>query len=92
MGDIDQVNLGVTEDTFVTLPRGQTKDLKESFVLEKELKDPISKGDVVGKLFYRVGDQDIAEYPLVALNNVNEGGMFSRLIDYIMMLFQSWLN
>jgi serine-type D-Ala-D-Ala carboxypeptidase (penicillin-binding protein 5/6) len=92
MGDIDQVNLGVTEDTFVTLPRGQTKDLKASFVLEKELKAPIAKGDVVGKLFYRVGDQDIAEYPLVALNDVNEGGMFSRLIDYIMMLFQSWLN
>lgn len=92
MGDIDQVNLGVTEDTFVTLPRGQTKDLKASFVLEKELKAPIAKGDVVGKLFYRVGDQDIAEYPLIALNDVNEGGMFSRLIDYIMMLVQSWLN
>ncbi|EAS41402.1 D-alanyl-D-alanine carboxypeptidase [Photobacterium profundum] len=92
MGDIDQVNLGVTEDTFVTLPRGQTKDLKASFVLEKELKAPIAKGDIVGKLFYRVGDQDIAEYPLVALNDVNEGGMFSRLIDYVMMLIQSWLN
>ncbi|PSW09774.1 D-alanyl-D-alanine carboxypeptidase [Photobacterium sanctipauli] len=92
MGDKDEVSLGVSEDTFVTLPRGQTKDLTASFVLEKELKAPISKGDVVGKLYYRVGDEDIAEYPLLALNDVNEGGLFSRLIDYIMLLFKGWLS
>ncbi|PSW04008.1 serine hydrolase [Photobacterium lipolyticum] len=92
MGDIDEVSLGVSEDTFVTLPRGQTKDLKASFILEKDLKAPIAKGDVVGKLYYRVGEEDIAEYPLLALNDVNEGGIFSRLIDYIMMLFKSWLS
>ncbi|MGF1683681.1 serine hydrolase [Photobacterium minamisatsumaniensis] len=92
MGDTAEVSLGVSEDTFVTLPRGQTKDLKASFVLEKELKAPISKGDVVGKLYYRVGDEDIAEYPLLALNDVNEGGLFSRLIDYIMLLFKGWLS
>ncbi|UTV28332.1 serine hydrolase [Photobacterium atrarenae] len=92
MGDSDEVSLGVSEDTFVTLPRGQTKDLKASFVLEKELKAPIAKGDVVGKLYYRVGEEDIAEYPLLALNDVNEGGLFSRLIDYIMLLFKGWLS
>ncbi|MEJ2762853.1 serine hydrolase [Photobacterium sp. MCCC 1A19761] len=92
MGDSDEVSLGVSEDTFVTLPRGQTKDLKASFVLEKELRAPIAKGDVVGKLYYRVGEEDIAEYPLLALNDVNEGGLFSRLIDYIMLLFKGWLS
>ncbi|UXI01905.1 serine hydrolase [Photobacterium sp. TY1-4] len=92
MGNSDEVSLGVSEDTFVTLPRGQTKDLKASFVLEKELRAPIAKGDVVGKLYYRVGEEDIAEYPLLALNDVNEGGLFSRLIDYIMLLFKGWLS
>ncbi|MGF1716342.1 serine hydrolase [Photobacterium chitinilyticum] len=92
MGDADEVSLGVSEDTFVTLPRGQTKDLKASFVLEKELKAPIAKGDIVGKLYYRVGEEDIAEYPLLALNDVNEGGLFSRLIDYIMLLFKGWVS
>ncbi|PSB76412.1 D-alanyl-D-alanine carboxypeptidase, partial [Photobacterium damselae subsp. damselae] len=43
-------------------------------------------------LYYRVGDQDVAQYPLVALNDVNEGSLFSRLVDYVMMLFQSWFN
>ncbi|AJR07703.1 D-alanyl-D-alanine carboxypeptidase [Photobacterium gaetbulicola] len=92
MGDKDEVSLGVSEDTFVTLPRGLTKDLTASFVLEKELKAPIQKGDVVGKLYYRVGEEDIAEYPLLALDDIKEGSMFSRLIDYIMLLFKGWLS
>ncbi|WP_283130199.1 serine hydrolase [Enterovibrio norvegicus] len=89
MGDTDQVALGVAEDTFVTLPRGKARDLEASFVLEKTLEAPIVKGDVVGKLYYQVDGEDIAEYPLVALNNVQEGGLFSRLMDYIIMFFKS---
>ncbi|MEZ9523661.1 serine hydrolase [Enterovibrio norvegicus] len=89
MGDTDQVALGVSEDTYVTLPRGKARDLEASFVLEKTLEAPIVKGDVVGKLYYQVDGEDIAEYPLVALNDVQEGGLFSRLMDYIIMFFKS---
>lgn len=88
MGDKDTVALGVDEDTYVTLPRGQAKDLTASFVLEKELKAPINKGDVVGKLYYQLDGEDVAQYPLMALEDVKEGGIFSRLWDYIVLLFK----
>lgn len=90
MGSKEYISLGVAKDTYVTLPRGQAKNLKASFVLEKELKAPISAGDVVGKLYYQVDGEDIAEYPLLALENVEKGSIFSRLIDYIVLLFKSW--
>lgn len=88
MGDKDKVALGVNEDTYVTLPRGKAKDLSASFVLEKELRAPISQGDVVGKLYYQLDGKDVAEYPLLALENVDEGSIFSRLWDYIILLFK----
>ncbi len=88
MGDKSTVALGVDEDTYVTLPRGQAKNLTASFVLEKELKAPIKKGDVVGKLYYQVDNEDVAQYPLLALEDVNEGSLFSRLWDYIVLLFK----
>ena len=91
MGDKDMVALGLDQDTYVTLPRGQAKNLKASFVLEKELQAPISKGDVVGKLYYQLEGNDVAEYPLLALEDVEEGSLFSRLWDYIVMLFKSFL-
>lgn len=85
MGDTDQVPLGVATDTYVTLPRGKTKDLEASFVLEKTLEAPIAKGDVVGKLYYKLDGETEAEYPLVALADVKKGGIFSRLVDYVIM-------
>jgi len=88
MGNKDTLALGVDEDTFVTLPRGQAKNLKASFVLEQELEAPISKGEVVGKLYYQVDGEDVAEYPLLALEDVEQGSLFSRLWDYLVLLFK----
>ncbi|AUI87355.1 D-alanyl-D-alanine carboxypeptidase [Vibrio azureus] len=89
-GNKDTVALGLDQDTFVTLPRGEAKNLEASFILEKELEAPISKGDVVGKLYYQVDGKDIAEYPLLALETVEEGSLFSRMWDYIVLLFKSF--
>ncbi|MGL5336549.1 MAG: serine hydrolase [Enterovibrio sp.] len=89
MGNTDQVPLGVAKDTFITLPRGMAKQLEASFVLEKHLEAPIQKGDVIGKLFYKLGDNVEAEYPLVALANVEQGGLFSRLVDFVVMFIKN---
>ncbi|NOE62981.1 serine hydrolase [Vibrio cholerae] len=90
MADKDTIALGVDKDTYVTLPRGQAKDLTASFVLEKQLKAPLKKGDVVGTLYYQLAGNDIAQYPLLALEDVQEGSLFSRLWDYLVLLFKSW--
>ncbi|MEF1309832.1 serine hydrolase [Vibrio mytili] len=90
MGNKGTVALGLDQDTYVTLPRGEAKNLKASFVLEKELEAPINKGDVVGKLYYQIDGEDIAEYPLMALETVEQGSLFSRMWDYIVLLFKSF--
>ncbi|MCF7482732.1 serine hydrolase [Vibrio sp. J1-1] len=90
MGNKDAVALGLDKDTYVTLPRGEAKNLKASFVLEKELEAPINKGDVVGKLYYQIDGEDIAEYPLMALETVEQGSLFSRMWDYIVLLVKSF--
>lgn len=89
MGDTDQVALGVTQDTYVTLPRGKANSLEASFVLEKNIEAPIAKGDVMGKLYYKINGENIAQYPLVALNDVQQGGFFSRFIDYVVMFIKN---
>ena len=34
--------------------------------------------------------EDIAEYPLMALETVDQGSLFSRMWDYIVLLFKSF--
>jgi D-alanyl-D-alanine carboxypeptidase (penicillin-binding protein 5/6) len=87
MGDVKEVDLGILLDTPITIPRGQRKNLAASFELDRQLEAPLAKGTVVGKLFLRLDGEDIAEYPLVTLQEVNEGSMFSRLVDYIKLQF-----
>ncbi|SET88870.1 penicillin-binding protein 6. Serine peptidase. MEROPS family S11 [Thalassotalea agarivorans] len=87
MGDTEQVDLGIAVDTPITIPRGQRKNLKANFELNDKLIAPLSKGQVVGKLFLQLNGEDIAEYPLVTLAEVQEGGMFDKAVDYIKLQF-----
>jgi len=87
MGDAKEVDLGILVDTPITIPRGQRKNLEANFKLDRQLTAPLAKGEVVGKLFLQLDGEDIAEYPLVTLQEINEGGMFSRLLDYIKLQF-----
>ena len=83
MGDKDAVDLGILQDTPITIPRGQSKKLEANFKLDKNLQAPLAKGEVVGKLYLQIEGEDVAEYPLVTLQEVNEGGFFDRMVDYI---------
>lgn len=83
MGDKDTVDLGINQDTPITIPRGQVKNLKANFELDKKLEAPLSKGEVVGKLYLQLEGEDIAEYPLVTLQEVQEGGFLDRMVDFV---------
>jgi D-alanyl-D-alanine carboxypeptidase (penicillin-binding protein 5/6) len=83
MGDKETVELGILQDTPINIPRGQSKNLKANFKLDKNLQAPIAKGEVVGKLYLQVEGEDIAEYPLVTLQEVKKGGFIDRMIDFV---------
>ncbi|MBY5990518.1 serine hydrolase [Ferrimonas balearica] len=88
-GDKSEVRLGVLQDTPVTIYRGQSGNLKANFELSQELKAPLTRGDEVGTLYFQLDGEDIAKFPLVVLEDVNEGSWFSKLIDYFKLLFLS---
>jgi len=88
-GDTDMVELGVSEDVVITLPRGQRNSLEANFELNEELQAPIAKGSVVGSVYLQLNDEDIASFPLVTLHEVEEGGMFKRFTDYVKKKFGS---
>ena len=87
MGDKEKVNLGVVTDTPITVPRGQREKLQANIELNQTLKAPLAKGSLVGTLFLQLDGRDIAQYPLVTLEEVNEGSLFSRFVDYVTLHF-----
>ncbi|WP_443019446.1 serine hydrolase [Shewanella sp. SG41-4] len=91
-GDRDTVDLGVMTDTPITISRGKAKDLQANFELTKPLTAPLAKGETVGRVFFQLDGKDIAQFPLVTLNEVQEGGLFSKLMDYFKQMFASWFE
>ena len=83
MGDKETVDLGILQDTPIPIPRGQSKKLEANFKLDKNLQAPIAMGEVVGKLYLQIEGEDIAEYPLVTLQEVKEGGFIDRMVDFV---------
>ncbi len=91
-GDKSTVDLGVATDTPITISRGRAKDLKANFELTKPLDAPLKKGETVGRLFFQLDGKDIAQFPLVTLQEINEGSWFSQLVDYFKQLFSGWFS
>ena len=91
-GDKSTVDLGVATDAPVTVSRGRAKDLKANFELTKPLDAPLKKGETVGRLYFQLDGKDIAQFPLVTLQEVNEGSWFSKLVDYFKQLFSGWFS
>ncbi|EHD22523.1 MULTISPECIES: D-alanyl-D-alanine carboxypeptidase DacA [Brenneria] len=92
-GDSDRVALGVEKDVYLTIPRGRMKDLKASYVLTNtELHAPLGNNQVVGSINFQLDGKTIDQRPLVVMNEVKEGGIFSRLVDYIKLMFHRWFG
>lgn len=92
-GDVKEAKLGAGDSGSVTIPRGQLKNLKASYTLsDAQLTAPLKKGQVVGSIDFQLNGKSIEQRPLVVMEAVNEGGFFSRIIDFIMMKLNGWFG
>ena len=87
-GSENRLKAGFQTDMFVTLPRGQADKVKADFVSQQPLVAPISAGQRVGTLRVMVESGLVAEYPVVALDNVGIAGYFGRTWDTFRLWFK----
>ncbi|MBJ9599483.1 serine-type D-Ala-D-Ala carboxypeptidase DacD [Citrobacter werkmanii] len=82
-GDKEKISLGTEQDFWMALPKTEVQNIKAKYVLDKkELVAPIAAHQRVGEIELYDRDQLVAHWPLMTLESVGEGGMFSRLSDY----------
>ncbi|WFZ83297.1 serine-type D-Ala-D-Ala carboxypeptidase DacD [Citrobacter freundii] len=82
-GDKEKISLGTEQDFWMALPKAEVANIKAKYVLDKkELVAPIAAHQRVGEIELYDRDQLVAHWPLMTLESVGEGGVFSRLSDY----------
>jgi D-alanyl-D-alanine carboxypeptidase (penicillin-binding protein 5/6) len=87
-GGKEQLDAGVTDDWYVTIPKGQAGALKASLESMQPLVAPIHAGDRVGTLKLRFEGRPFGEQAVVALENVGIANMFIRGWHSLRLLFQ----
>lgn len=88
MGESETLNLGLSEDLFVTIPRGQYKKLDAVMDINTKIEAPIKKGQQLGVVSVKLEGKEIISRPLIALQSIGEGSLWQRGKDYIIQLFQ----
>ena len=82
-----ELPLGLSEDLYVTVPRGQYKNLAAALEMDRRIIAPASKGERRGAVKVSMGGKVLAERPLVALQDVAQGGWWRRLVDTVKLWF-----
>jgi D-alanyl-D-alanine carboxypeptidase (penicillin-binding protein 5/6) len=87
MGEADSIQLGVAEDLYVTLPRDAFESLESQIEISDYIRAPAGIGQEYGRSVLRVDDTVIEEVPLLALQNVDQGGIMTRMKHSIIRYF-----
>ena len=84
-GDKSEVKFSVNQDSSVTIPRRQKKNLKYQYVIDKQLTAPINQNETIGFMHVKLNDEIIQTYKLTALESVNQGSLYRRTVDSLLM-------
>lgn len=84
-GDKSEVKFSVNQDSSVTIPRRQKKNLKYQYIIDKQLTAPINQNETIGFMHVKLNDEIIQTYKLTALESVNQGSLYRRTVDSLLM-------
>jgi D-alanyl-D-alanine carboxypeptidase (penicillin-binding protein 5/6) len=91
-GREDKLSIGMRENQYVTIPNGQYQRLSINTKVPKNLQAPVAKGDKVGELVIQFDNNVIGNYPIYALSDINQGGIFTRMKDAVRLTFSGWFS
>ncbi len=86
-GTSDEVKLGVADDVYITVPRGQYSSLQASLLVDEYITAGVESGAEYGNIQVKLQDKMVLNQQLVALDSVEPGGFFKRLWDQLVLFF-----
>ena len=87
-GASKELSLGLSQDLYVTIPRGDYKRLDAAIEVEPQPLAPVARGAVRGAVTIRIDEEQVAEQPLIALHSVADGNLWQKFSDSVRLLFQ----
>jgi D-alanyl-D-alanine carboxypeptidase (penicillin-binding protein 5/6) len=87
-GASDSAELGLAESLYITIPRGEYKNLDASMQLQEQVTAPVTQGQTLGRVVINLTDTLVTERDLVALQAVDQGSFWQRIVDEGLLYFE----
>lgn len=87
-GTSEELPLGLATDLYLTIPKGQYKKLNASMNIDASIMAPAEQGKAYGTVNITLGEEQFTQRELVALTDIEEGGLWASLIDEVKLLFE----
>ncbi len=86
-GEEQEIKLGVLEKQYISVPRRSIKKIKKTYIIDKNLTAPVSKGENVGYVAIEFDNEVVTKINLYALEDIQLGGLYRRTLDSILKNF-----
>ncbi len=87
-GESETVDLAPTKPIYVTYPLGRESSIQAILDVPDTFEAPLDAGSVIGTVKVMLGERILTESPVAFASSVSEGGIFKRLADFVLKLFQ----
>ena len=85
-GQESSVDLGIREEVYVTIPRGQAEEMQATVDLDEVIHAPLDHGQVMGIVNVVLDDDVIFRGDIISMQGIEQGGVLKRLIDWLTLL------
>jgi len=87
-GASESVDLGLAESLYISIPRGEYNNLDASMQLQEQIIAPVTQGQALGRVVITLAGKLVTEKDLVALQAVDEGSFWQRIVDEGLLYFE----
>ena len=86
-GKQNAVDLGISEEVYITIPRGQAEAMTATVDVDEIIRAPLDKSQVMGVVRVVLNNDILYHGDVIAMQEVERGGMLKRFIDWLSLFF-----
>ena len=80
------VDLGIKDEVYVTIPRGQSRSMEATVDIDEIIHAPLDNGQIMGVVNVTLDEETVFRGDIFAMQQVERGGIFKRFIDWLTLL------
>ncbi|MDA1369411.1 MAG: D-alanyl-D-alanine carboxypeptidase [Proteobacteria bacterium] len=88
-GSQNAVDLGIRDEVYVTIPRGQAESMTATVDVDEVIRAPLEHGQIMGVVNVVLDNDMIYRGDVFAMQEVEQGGFLKRFVDWLSLFFSN---